>query len=184
MFKKLFIVTTVVGLLVAIFSPAPAQASHGSMHWKPGTVVCVDLPSAKATVNWQIKTQLARWNNLPGGPVLVARSYCKNWTNSIKIRVKWTYDNFQARSWTYPRKDNSGLIAHSDIELNPYGLWAFAPYLRACLRAWAMSHEAGHASGLHHWMNSYSGNVMSYWGWSSNCGRPQWADRNQYATVN
>lgn len=175
------LVTALTIVFVSLFISPSAQA-HGQEHWAAGTTVCVDLPSDYATMRWNIRTELYRWNALPGGPRLVARKWCP-YNNSIHIRVKRSHNAWQGYTWASGY--SSGEIVHVDIELNPTSVRS-ARYSRGdrpCLRSWAMGHELGHSLGAPHYPNSHYGSIMSYMGWKGMCGKLASGDRYSFSRI-
>jgi hypothetical protein len=163
-------------VICALFSLPTAASAHPQEHWAPGTTVCVSVPiSDRIARNWDVRHQVERWIGLSGGPRFIFREFCP-YKNSIRIRAHNASGGYQAI--TYPEYNwATGELSHVEIKLNPEGVREYQAKYPSfsrgklwCLRAWAMSHETGHAFGEPHYPTSYGGNTMSYQDWWYRCG--------------
>jgi hypothetical protein len=167
----------VVAAVLAVGSPVPAaSAADPARTWSTSvTTVCVESHVGKS---WDVKGAVAQWNRIAGGPTFVLKAHCRDYDDTVTVRLKGSPDRFTG--WTDWYWDETGHLVHADITLNPQRIAAFDRRDQACMREHTTSHELGHALGLRHYPRSHAGAVMSYLGWRERCGRLAAHDRADF----
>lgn len=155
-------------LAIGAATVTPAEATI----WRTSQRVCVE---SHVATDWHVRRSIQDWNRSAYGPNFYLSGHCGS-TSRVMIRPRRLPDRNVGETYV------SG--THIDIYLDRHKATANYPKRwRDCLRHNVAAHELGHALGLRHYVHSHSGQVMSYLGWTKNCGTPTSRDYSDLARL-